>query len=249
MDNQNNAQKPDWLMEVDEYPYQPNFDIDKLYDAANEEMALQQRKRDQIITLYMAMITFLVPFTIGLAVASLVKGLMFLFLSVIGLILGLIMIRYRVYKEVYWVSIRTLARLKNSPKESVDKRLIQSVFYSSLKKVGGKFADKEKKKINLKKLAKESFFSSETLYFVLQAFVSSAIFTVSFIFILDFAHPAIRYTASALVGMALFGLQYYKYIKELARTYLSLADEENKRAYNYAFSKAWHLHFYKSNSK
>ena len=241
------VQTPDWLHNVEEYPSKASFDLDKLYVLVNDEMALQQKKRDQIITLYLAMITFFVPFTIELSgVMAAVKGFLFLFLSVIGVVLGLIMIRYRVYKEVYWIALRALSQLKNYPTEAIDKCLVQSVYFKSLTKIAGKFADKQKKKIKRFKLAKAVFFSAETLYFVLQAFVSSAILAVACIFLMETVPPLPKYLAVVGVGLVTFVLQYFRYVGALSKVYLAAADPESSAAFNYGFSKAWHLHFYQT---
>ena len=243
--NETEGKTLDWLHDVEEYPYQANFDLDKLYLVLNDELGLQQKKRDQIITLYLAMITFFVPFTIELSgVLPIVKGFMFLFLSVIGFVLALIIIRYRVYKEVFWIALRTMSQLKNYPKDVIDKQLVQSLYYKSLCKTAGKFVNPKKKRIRLFKLAKKSFFSAETLYYVLQAFVSSAILAVAGIFLLDFMPPLSKYLVTVAVGLAAFLLQYFRYVRALAKIYAAAAEPSDEDSFNYGFSKAWHLHFY-----
>ncbi len=126
----------DWLSEIPEAKVQKHVNLEHIYSTANDELSLQQQKRDQIITLYLAMITFFIPFTIELESTSpFVKGFMFLFLSIIGFILGLIVIRYRIYKEVYWITLRALAQMKNYNDDEITKQLVQSLYFKSLCKV------------------------------------------------------------------------------------------------------------------
>ncbi len=126
----------DWLSEIPEAKAQKHVNLEHIYSTANDELSLQQQKRDQIITLYLAMITFFIPFTIELESTSpFVKGFMFLFLSIIGFILGLIVIRYRIYKEVYWITLRALAQMKNYNDDEITKQLVQSLYFKSLCKV------------------------------------------------------------------------------------------------------------------
>ncbi len=249
----NNTQKHTadyaWLSQIPktEKEKAKDIDIDTIYGFTNDELSLQQKKRDQIITLYLAMITFFIPFTIELtSVTHLVKGIMFLFLSVIGLILGLIVMRYRIYKEVYWIALRTLSQLKNYPNEQMNKSLVQSLYYMSLCKIANKFVDKKKEKIKFLKLAKSSFFSAETLYFVLISFVSSAILAVALIFMLKTLPDTTRYTIAVCASIFTFISEYSKYTQALASVYAAAARPHDEKAFNKGFSKAWHLHFYET---
>lgn len=53
-------------------------DLENLYSLANAELALQQSKRDQIITIYLAMFYFLLPFALSMESIGLqVKGFIF----------------------------------------------------------------------------------------------------------------------------------------------------------------------------
>ena len=42
-----------------------DLDLSKLYERSIEELSLQQSKRDQIISLYLAMFSFLIPFALS----------------------------------------------------------------------------------------------------------------------------------------------------------------------------------------
>ncbi len=237
---------PDWCAEIPSPSVAQHIDLENIYTVANDELSLQQKKRDQIITLYLAMITFFVPFTIELEALPAVKGCMFLFLSVIGSLLGLIVIRYRVYKEIYWISLRAIAQLKNYEDSQINKSLIQSLYFNSLYKKAAKYANKDKKKVKIFLLAKSVIFSAETLYFILQSFVSSAIFAVSVFFIFSSVSIPIRFAISIVLGIALFVFQYFTYIRALAKVYEVAARPDDKKAFNYCFSKAWHLHIYQT---
>lgn len=111
------------------------IDLDAHYERAYAELGLQQTKRDQIITLYLAMFSFLIPFALSLESLSWrVKGLIFLATAVVGVLFALVIIRYRIYKEVYWLCCQSLTVLQGIRTELLNKETIQQVYYSTLYK-------------------------------------------------------------------------------------------------------------------
>ena len=114
-----------------------NYNWENLYEHAHSELSLQQSKRDQIISLYLAVFTFLLPFVISLeGIAMNLKGLIFIGIGIIGLILAPVIIRYRVYKEIYWLCCQTLTQLMNYESKEVDKELVQHLFYKCITQRG-----------------------------------------------------------------------------------------------------------------
>ena len=66
-----------------------NYDLKDLYEHTHSELSLQQNKRDQIISIYLALFSFLLPFVISIdGLAWKFKGLLFIFIGIIGLILS-----------------------------------------------------------------------------------------------------------------------------------------------------------------
>ena len=70
---------------------QNDIDLNQLYERSINELGLQQSKRDQLLTIYLAMFSFLIPFALSIEVISWqVKGFIFLATAVVGIvILGL----------------------------------------------------------------------------------------------------------------------------------------------------------------
>ena len=56
----------------------PEFDLVTIYEKCIDEMTLQQSKRDQIITIYLAMFSFVVSYVLpNEAINYIMKGLVF----------------------------------------------------------------------------------------------------------------------------------------------------------------------------
>ncbi len=268
------------------------FDFPTMYQHAHDEMTLQQSKRDQMITVYLALITFIVPFSFSLeAITGVVQGLLFLALAIIGVLFNVIVIRYRIYKESYWLACQTLTLLTNYPTEAMDKTLVQSLYYQSMKKKYNGFIDHDAKKVKMFKLFKKSLFSAETLYFAVHAFAVAVLSALSAIFLIGSSLVGI--ISSIAIGVVVLSflfilhfntlshvfetLKYYeseqdkaeriekenpkqtktrlKKQAKLDKKYANESDKEKKdridkenadadKAFNYAFSKAWFLHFY-----
>lgn len=122
------------------------YDFVKLFEQCNKELSLQQKKRDQIITLYLAIFSFLIPFALSTEqLPILAKGLTFIAVGIIGVMFSFIVVRYRVYKEVYWLCCSSITCLMNFRQEEINKDIVQSVFYYSLDKKGSAYVVKKEK--------------------------------------------------------------------------------------------------------
>ena len=112
-----------------------NYDFSNLYEHAHSELSLQQTKRDQIIALYLSICTFLLPFTLSQDSISMpAKGLIFMVIGLIGFLMASIIVRYRVYKEIYWACCQCISQLKTFDVNDIDKETVQALFYQVLKK-------------------------------------------------------------------------------------------------------------------
>lgn len=222
------------------------YDLGALYENAHSELSLQQSKRDQIITLYLAIFSFLIPFALSLSSLEWhYRGLIFVAAGIIGMLFALIIIRYRIYKEVYWLCCQSLTVLMNFKQEELDKKTVQAVFYQSLKKKGQGYIITDatgKKRFNKILFFKKNLFSSETIHFMIQAIITAIVLGlgVSLIIPLDLW---ISLTIGFLVGGAVFGLLLLSYFSKCRAVYAVLADDKDS-SFNSSFSKAWFLHFY-----
>ncbi len=228
------------------------FELQETYKHAHEELTLQQSKRDQIITVYLALITFIVPFSFSLnGITSLIQGLLFAALAIVGILFSTIVVRYRVYKECYWLACQTLTQLSNYDSKMVNKTLIQQIFYSSIFKKYKKCVNVDKRRICTGILIRRNLFSAETLYFTIQAFVTAILGGLSVVFLYGYVWWQILIAVG--VGVAIMLLLFTTYFKNLAQVFATIkyphdvTDEEAEAAndaFNFAFSKAWFLHFY-----
>lgn len=233
----------------------PNYNLEYLYDKTYAEMSLQQSKRDQIITIYLALFSFLIPFALGQeAIDWQTKGFLFLAAGIIGVFFSLICIRYRIYKEAYWLACQTITVLMNFKSEEVDKELIQKSFYHCLKKKGKGYTVKigERNVWKTSKFVKKNLFSAETMHFMIIDLMASIIFGLGAGLIFSVA-VCWKLLIGIVGGVGLFLLLTRKYFVGLGKIYgvaklkysQKTADKKEKDgAFNVAFSKAWTLHLY-----
>lgn len=245
----------DWEspFDVSKLKDKPEYNIEKTYEHAHSELSLQQSKRDQIITIYLALCSFLLPFALGEEVIGYeMKGLIFLIVGAVGILFSCITVRYREYKEVYWLCCQTLTVLQSFKSEELDKSLIQRTFYHCLHKKGkGYLRCKGNKKL-LKKFAyaKKNLFSSETMHFVIIDLMASFITGLG-VGLALISLPTINLILGVILGTFVFILLVFLYFNTCVKVYSPLeehegddSEERKNRAFNKVFSKAWFLHFY-----
>lgn len=223
----------------------PNYDLATIYEKCIDEMTLQQSKRDQIITIFLAMFSFVVSYTLSSdKLDFLVKGFIFFAMAIIGLGFSLIIIRYRIYKEAYWICCQTITNLMNFKEKEFDKELIQGIYYRCLEKRGGSFVKGEgaAKRFDKWTFFKKNIFSGETIYCLIHAFIVSILLGLSF-FLITYTTPCNSFLIGIILGIISFVSQVFLYFKNLIEVYSVLVDGTND-SFNKTFSKAWFLHLY-----
>lgn len=219
----------------------PKFDLMTIYEKCIEEMTLQQTKRDQIITVYLAMFSFVLSYILpNDTMDFFFKGMVMLAVAVIGYGFSLIIIRYRMYKEAYWICCDALTNLMCIKEGAIDKKTIQRVYYNCLEKKGRNFYKNNKFSRYL--FFKKNIFSGETIYSLIHSFIVSALFGLS-VFLLAYSLPVNGYLAGVVAGIIFFVIQVYLFFKHLISTYKVLTDNTNA-SFNSVFNKAWFLHLY-----
>lgn len=227
-----------------------DVDLHELYEKAVAELGLQQTKRDQIITVYIALFAFLTPAVLESDAMNIrAQGFLFLAAAIIGILFALIIVRYRIYKEVYWLCCQSISVFFGIRKKELKKELIQSVFYKVLEKKGNKYIGKKKVgkkngKLKFRRLyyTRKNFFSSESIYYLIHILITSGVFGLScgMIFNLELNR---RILLGVLVGIILGAVLLWKYFHECIKLYRVLVDGTDK-SFNHTFSMAWFLHFY-----
>lgn len=242
---ENNPNK--WENPIDESTLKENkdYNLDDLYDHAHQELSLQQSKRDQIITIYLALCSFVIPFTLGEElIAWPIKGLIFLVIGIIGVLFSLASIRYREYKEIYWLTCQSITVLQNLKKEEINKDTIQQVFYRCLYKKGNKLV--KDGKISFFNYVKKNIFSSETLHFIIISLIASFVVGMGSAMSIQ-AELWIQILAGSLIALLALCLLLYSYFSTCIKCYQLLAEPDAKKRdemFSKVFSKAWFLHMY-----
>ena len=126
-----------------------DVDLDEMYGRAMSELGLQQSKRDQIIASYLTVLSLATSVAMTSEhITNTMRGGFFLAAGIIGFLLAIIIIRYRVYKEAYWLCCQTISVLFGYRKEDLNKFVIQNVYRSTMLKKGKSYTKPVPKRID-----------------------------------------------------------------------------------------------------
>ncbi|MDD3368587.1 MAG: hypothetical protein PHP50_06800 [Lachnospiraceae bacterium] len=246
-------------LHIDSHMVQEETDLrlEKTYELCSNELGLQQSKRDQIIAFYIAVISFVIPTVVSLDVENWMKGACFLTLYILGSMMCIVINRYRIYKEIYWICCRVISQLFNVEPVYINKTLIQGLFYQSLLKntqsilqfKDGELdphpADKSTryyhKKISVWKTYRKMLNSAETILFQVMVLMATLVELIGII-MMDMGNVKVIIIAiiAALFNEFYWNRQYYKH---LTGVYATVVDGDDK-SFNSVYAKAWFLHNY-----
>ncbi len=226
---------------------EPDYKLDNLYALCTAELTLQQTKRDQIIALFITICSFLIP-TVFNTFDNLVRGISFFLLVVIGQTLCRVVVRYRVYKEVYWLASRVISRLMGLKKEYVCKAVTQQFFAENLEKAGPKTAvykkDGDQVKPDLLATLKLHRNSAEFLLYLLLVLMTSVLLLLCILeFFLSFDLLWVGIVVAVSAFGAMFAISVRQYARDLGKVYQYCADH-SRESFNGAYAKAWFLHMF-----
>lgn len=227
-----------------------NYELFEIYKQAHSELSLQQSKRDQIITIYLALCSFLLPFALGQEIIPMqTKGIIFILVGVVGMLFSYITIRYREYKEAYWLCCQTLTVLQSFKEEKLDKQTVQSAFYHCVHKKGKSclYEKNGETRLDSWKYIKKNFLSSETFHFIIIALMCSFILALGVSLLWASLHIAFLIIVGLIVWTFLAGVYFHHCIRIYKCLEVRNGENDHERrdkAFNKVFSKAWFLHFY-----
>lgn len=246
----------------EDIPRYTRANLDMLYEKAYDELALQQSKRDQLIGLYVTVISLLVSSVMSGDLHMLIKGTIFVLAAVIGFMLSSVIIRYRIYKEVYWLSCQTLTVMMNIDPAMLDEDRIKSIFVQVMRtkvksytSAPGTIHEKFEEE---KRFRKDNRFSAETIYFLVQALCASVLMVLGVVMILLAVVPAqwlelakghfqwglpVAGVVLLLVIFVIVKILLKRYFDELTAIYRGIHD---MALFKKAFKKAWFLHMFVS---
>lgn len=229
------------------------INLENLYNLCTAELTLQQTKRDQIIAFYVAIASFLIPTAYEMELSAPFRAAAFALVAFIGAMLCRVIVRYRVYKEVYWVTARTITALMRAKPEKLEKALVQHLFAKNLQKSMPSVVayDTEERdgvrvpaRIRRFATVRKQQNSAETMLYLL-----IVVMTAVPAFLAGYAAFACMPGAPAWLpaagGGVLFlvvgGLLMRSYARALADLYAYCFDGSDA-SFNRAYSKAWFLH-------
>ena len=236
----------DIVIDESKYNESKDFRLEKTYELCVSELGLQQKKRDQTIAFYIAIISFVIPAIIDMKQSDNAKGAGFLALYVLGMMLAQVVVRYRVYKEVYWITCRTITQLYNFAQDKVTKEIVQHLFYKTMEKNAGTVlafrsgAGSERKVGRWKTYCKILRSAETTLYQVLALMCSMVLWIAVYTLVNVEIYGAVAATLLALASYAYGSIHYYK---QLTQVYDVIIDGKDS-SFNSAYSKAWFLHIF-----
>ena len=233
-------------------------DLKTLYVQACRELTLQQDKRDKTISIYVAVIAFLVPFLFSKETMTLdgfrmtFAGWVLVIAGLIGVFFSLSVVRYRIYKEVYWITCSVIAQMQNLTEQSFQKKYIQGLFLHCMEKKwkdyvkdydeNSQYDEKSPKlKVEYCELIRDSYNSAEFYMFASIALIASAL--IGFGLGLVFNASGLTWPF-IVVGVAVLGGLCWAYFHGLAHVFRYLSDHQ-RDSFNFSFGKAWFLHIYK----
>lgn len=239
----------EWELDIDNNKRKvaKEYNFERLYEHAHAELSLQQTKRDQIITLYLALCSFFIPFVLGEELITWeLKGGLFAVVGIVGILFAFATIRYRVYKEIYWLCCQSITVLQNFKQEELDKLTVQKVFFYCLNKKGHGYLKGEDNHLKIDKnmYTNKNMFSAESLHFMIIALMTAVIIGLGTAVMI----PKFGVIVGPIVGVLILLILIKKYFKECINVYKPLetkvSKEERNKRFNSVFSKAWFLHFY-----
>lgn len=241
-----NNKKINEKIRMEQFSKKDFMSLEISYEKTVEELGLQQTKRDQIIALYLSILGFVIPSIINLNVPRIAKGLGFFVIYLIGILFCRIVIRYRIYKEVYWIACRVISQLYNIRSESRNKETVQTLFYRTLKKNSPSVVIKNKKgRISVWKSFKKQLSSAEMTLFNILLLFTSFIGGISVAYMFRAGFLATMIVSALIAALILF--TYFKlnrlYVTSLLDQY-KCVDSGDTKDLSIPFNKAWMLHCY-----
>ncbi len=218
------------------------MDLDNCYDMTVAELGLQQSKRDQIIAFYLTILGFVIPNVISLDIPNIAKGIAFLGMYIIGAIFCHVILRYRIYKEVYWIACRVITQLCNIKPAKRTRDVIHTLFYHALKKNQSTIVKYKKNgEPSLLRSFRRQLNSAETLLFETLAIFATLVGCIGASYL--YSYNKIICVVIILLLVIMFIKMNYKYATRLMELYKCI-DTDTLDDLLIPFGKAWMLECY-----
>lgn len=233
----------------------PGLNLQELFDKCSSELTAQQSKRDQLIAFYLTLSGLVASYVFAEVKIAWIQAAVCLILAVLGYMWITVILRYRIYKEAYWIACRTVNSLFTVYKTKIDKAVLQHLFYKTMVKCGGSYyraADTVKRKqvasrvpmATLWRAICKNMGSAEYLLFMTMALLNGCCIALAAILPhYQLSQAWICYHAAGVLGVAFLIWQTVRYNNALCKCYAVLWTGYNDD-FNAVFQKAWQLHFF-----
>lgn len=229
----------------------PDYHLNELYSQCVTEIGIQQSKRDQTIAFFIAVCSFVIPAIFEIeSMGHAGRGACFFFLFVLGAMLCRVVARYRIYKEVYWLAVRTISRLFGFKQECIKKEVVQQCFAEAMyknfeKTVAYRTNKKGEQKADLWKTLRMNRGSAEFILFKVIALMTGVLVLLA---VCEFGSllgmPPIVFIVIGVLALAVVYLWMCRiFCRMLCDTYRYCVDSE-KESFNKTYAKAWFLHMF-----
>lgn len=235
-----------YVIKEDFFSNEIDLRLESTYELCITELGLQQSKRDQTIAFYIAVISFVIPAIISMEINNYAKAAGFIALYILGGMMAKVVVRYRIYKEVYWITCRTISQLYNIDQSKICKQLVQHIFYTTLCKNMSSvlvFNKKQSDKVDCWRSFRKIRNSAETTLYEVLVLLSSLVLWIGVYTLIPISTIAIiTATVLTIINYVYWCIYYYKRLTNVYAVYIDGSDE----SFNDTYAKAWFLHsFYK----
>ena len=231
----------------DHHPINDRIDLQTVYSSIETELATQQSKRDQIIAFYLTILGLSASFVFSAEISNEIRLVVFALLSLVGKIWSIVALRYRIYKEAYWIACRTVSMLFTVDRDKIRKPLVQHYYYMSMKKNFSKYICNSK--INKHKVMKSNLRSAEFLMYMTLIFLASMSLGVcAVLIVLTFSLPLWCFVICGLIAILSLVYGVSDYVNELSLFY-RVCENDHDSSFNSAYQKAWQLHMFYDEKK
>lgn len=218
------------------------YNLLKNYELCVDELGVQQTKRDKIISFFITIVGVAIPLFMQLNLSLLIKTIPFFAIFLLGSIFSIVVIRYKNYKDIYWISCKVISKLSAVEVSLICTDLVKGLFLNILKdNAKGALVYNNSNKVNSLKTFKKMLYSAETMIFEALVIINGLILTVGIIML---GYGINKMVELIVVSIIVFFVNIFVWNRIYYKVAINVFDGiNNDEKFNSAFGKAWFLHF------
>ena len=216
--------------------------LENLYNQCYADLSFQQSKRDQIIAFYITIVSLLLPTIYDLNLTTAAAAGVYLLIYVIGFMLCGVIRRYRIYKEVYWITCRVISTLMRVKPEHITEPVLKKLFAEVMRKNFSSRVVMKNNKFSRLATTKRLSFSAETLLYKLLALMANVLLGISVWLSASIVLPTPICAALSIISSVIsYTYLAQAYVNDLCKVYAYCIDKKED-SFESAYHKAWFLH-------